>query len=147
MFGRSIDFDELADMKLIKAALSQRFPEPLGMLTYMLGKIEALQKREEEKASKKIRSKAKAKAEKDTVNEAGNCAIRIEMDIIKPDFAGLTWEQWKDTHTEVNVYYHNRRNALSSKKRKLEVADRESEQSGDIGNEAGDGGSATASVA
>ncbi|DBA79540.1 TPA: hypothetical protein ACH3X1_008242 [Trebouxia sp. C0004] len=100
MFGRSIDFDELADMKLIKAALSQRFPEPLGMLTYMLGKIEALQKREEEKASKKIRSKAKAKAEKDTVNEAGNCAIRIEMDIIKPDFAGLTWEQWKDTHTE-----------------------------------------------
>ncbi|KAL0019607.1 hypothetical protein WJX77_000593 [Trebouxia sp. C0004] len=97
------------------------------------------------------------------------------MDIIKPDFAGLTWEQWKDTHTEdvnkcikarqlvyknnhqsetwkaslakVNVYYHNRRNALSSKKRKLEVANRESEQSGDIGNEAGDGGSATASVA
>jgi len=46
MFGRSIDFDELADMKLIRAALSERFPQPLGMLTHMLGKIEALQKRE-----------------------------------------------------------------------------------------------------
>ena len=32
-----------------------------------------------------------------------NSAIRIEMDIIKPDFAGLTWEQWKDTHTEVSM--------------------------------------------
>lgn len=42
----SIDFVELADMKLIKAALSERFPQPLGMLPYMLGKIEALQKRE-----------------------------------------------------------------------------------------------------
>ena len=33
-------------MKLIKAALSERFPQPLGMLTYMLEKVEALQKRE-----------------------------------------------------------------------------------------------------
>ncbi len=57
--------------------------------------------RGEGKQKNKVQSKAKA--EKDPVNKAGNSAIRIGMDIIEPDFAGLTWEQWKDTHTEVSM--------------------------------------------
>ena len=45
----------------------------------------------EEKANKKAKSKAKAKKESDPMNDAGNSAIQIEMDVIKPDFAGMTW--------------------------------------------------------
>ena len=138
--------------------------------------------RGEGKQQKKVHSKSQGRT------EPSEWAIRLEMDIIKPDFAVLTWEQWKDTHTEVSmamslcalmytythacdclhvqasasafwllayvqdvnkcikarqlvykndhqsetwkaslakvkVFYHNRCNALSSKKRKLETAD------------------------
>jgi len=57
----------------------------------------------EEQENKKAKSKPKAKKESDPVNDAGNSAIRVEMDIIKPDFAGMTWNIWKDTHAEVSM--------------------------------------------
>ena len=40
------------------------------------------------------------------MNDAGNSAIRIEMDMLKPDFAGMTWNEWKDTHAEVSMAMH-----------------------------------------